>query len=183
MLANNPAYQLQHEANGLKVYIPTNIMEGYHTSRYIEANNQIIYADAGATAQTLEYAMDEIIKRANDRQWESARTDIAGIAQSIKYRLKYPVDNLCAIRMGAILCFAEENGVEEDPDTCLSFWLEKKMTYAMKYPEWYSFFLTWGVSNLEQYRNRLDTLSGLDYFQKRKEAIMSTWGDLEQFKI
>lgn len=170
MLSVNPSYQLAKEFGQYRFYTPVNIAEGYHLSRYVEALNQQIYANAGATRDVLQQTVAAILERCNDmKNPKTFRTDVAAIAQSIQYRLQYPVDQQCALRMGAILCFFED----ENPDMYNAQLMEKKVTLALEHPELYTFFLTWGISNLPLYRERLDTLTDPDYFLKREEMIRS----------
>lgn len=177
MLKSNPQYEHQITVEGYSLYIPANTAD-YHMSRYVEATNQNIYSQSGANKDVLEVVMDEIILRCNDTSnIKTLRTDIASLANNIKYRLKYPVDEHCIIRMGAILSFLEyeEEGklISENPDKAEIMWLNKKMDLAFKYPDLYAFFLSWGVSNTPSYREALDTLNSTDYFVKRKQAIAS----------
>ncbi len=178
MFRNNPAYQQAAQEGKYSLYIPENIMS-YHTSRFIQAANQQIYSNAGATKEVLEQVMTEIIERCNNQKdIATMRTDIAAFANSVKYRLKYPVDELCSLRMGAILCYLEyenEDGtvVSEDPDKYDNFWTKKKMDLAMDSPNLYSFFLTWGISNTPQYREHSGISIDMDYFMQRRQMLES----------
>ncbi len=176
--ANNPAYTLAAEQGIYKIYVPVNPADGYHTSRYVEALNQQIYSQAGANKELLESVMDDMIARCNKAtNTDTLRTDIAALANSIKYRLKYPVDQHCAIRMGAILSFLEyekDGEVFSEPaDKCELFWINKKTELALDQPELYTFFLTWGLTNSANYNEALATLTDSEYFIKRTEAIRS----------
>lgn len=178
MYANNPSYQLATTEGIYNIYIPVNPADGYHTSRYVEALNQRTYSEAGATKDVLAGVMDDMIGRCNKTiDTETLRTDIAALANSIKYRLKYPVDQHCAIRMGAILSMLEyeKDGalISEPADKCEIFWIQKKVDLAMDYPALYTFFLTWGLTNSANYNEALDTLNDSEYFSKRTEAIKS----------
>jgi len=179
---NNPEYELKHECDGGKTrfYVPVNVATGYHTCRYVEALNQQIYAGAGATKETLQSVMDDIILRCNKQfDKDTFRTDIASLANSILYRLKYPVDQHCAIRMGAILTFIEYDVIEdevvrtysEDPNKCEVSWLHRKERLAMNDSDAYAFFLQWGIVNTPSYKEASDTLNDSDYFLKREETI------------
>lgn len=164
----------------MRFYVPVNPATGYHTSRYVEVLNQQIYANAGSTKETLQAVMEDIILRCNKQlEKETFRTDIASLANSILYRLKYPVDQHCAIRMGAILCFMEHDIIvdeklttySEDPDKCEIQWLQRKERLALTDPEAYAFFLQMGVANTPQYKEAYDTLNGSDYFLTRDRTI------------
>lgn len=179
---DNPALQLAFEADNVRIYTPMNIAEGYHTSRYVEALNQQIYSNAGATKETLRMVLEDMILRCNKQaDTDTLKTDIAALANSVLYRLKYPVDQHCAIRMGAILSFMEYDIIEneqpktisEDVDKCQIFWTQKKEQLAMNNPDAYAFFLDWGVSNTATYKEAFDSLNDSDYFLKREQEIAS----------
>lgn len=180
MFKDNENYILQHEApGGFRFYVPTNPAEGYHTSRWVEVLNQQIYASGGATKDVLGHTMREIVLLCNKREGlDTVKTDIAGLANSILYRLEYPVDELCGLRMGAVLTFMEyENGegrtISEDPSRYDKFWVDRKLVIAKDDPDSYAFFLGLGLSNIPDYKERLLILNLTDYFQQREETISS----------
>jgi hypothetical protein len=191
MFHNNPAYTLKHTEGIYRFYIPANDTE-YHTSRHVEATRQATYAAAGANQEVINAHLDAIIGRCNMAMpMETRTTDIAQIAGALKYRTKYPVDAHCGIRMGAILSFMEYDETElvkvdnanppmevktgrvisEDPQKTEEFWLLKKEKLAFDHPALYSFFLTWGASNVPQWSQHLDSLAGKEYFLNRQETI------------
>jgi hypothetical protein len=168
-LANNPAYSLQGTFNGINIYIPADI-SNYHMSRYVQLQHQLIYANAGTTSEELERIAGEILQRCNmTHKLDNRITDIGVLANQILYRIKHPVDEHCAIRVGAVLCFMED----ENPDKYDIFYTRKKEELAMSNPDAYAFFLSWGVSNIEKYRTHFDTSISLDYFSRRREVLMS----------
>lgn len=173
MYANNPAYQLQKEIDGWRIYTPVNIMDDTSLYRYTEAINQDIYNRAGASKEVIEQVMNMIIERCNDteRTFRTARTDIAALANSMLFRLKNPVDEHCALRMGFILSYMENDTHSEPVTNTQPWWMNKKMELAMNNPEAYAFFLTWGMSSSPTYREALDTLTDSNYFNKRQEQI------------
>lgn len=174
MLQSQPnLYKLEGAFDKYRIYTPTNIAEGYHLSRKVQADHQVIYSNSGATSEQLNMAMDAILQYCND-SGKLDRTNIAVIANDIKYRLAYPVDEQCAIRMGAILSFVEWDGVSEDPNKYDAFFTNIKVDLAMSNPDAYTFFLSWGIANTPKYREHLDILTSMDYFSKRKEALR--WG-------
>lgn len=181
MFLNNPDFKLETTiADKYRIYTPSNVQTGYHMMRYVEASNQEIYNRAGATPDMLNQVMDAIIERCNQPNFKNARTEIASLAQSIQYRTKYPVDQHCAVRMGCVLSFMEYEAdgvtVSEDVNMVQPFWTDKKMKLAFEFPDAYSFFLSWGISSSASYRERLDTLTDLDYFNQRRQAISSLTG-------
>jgi hypothetical protein len=174
-LKDNPAYTLQGTFNGINIYIPADI-SNYHMSRYVQLQHQLIYANAGTTAERLNEIADAILQRCNlQSKLETRITDIGVLANEIKYRTKYPVDENCSIRIGAVLSFMDG----EDPDKYDIFWTRKKEELAMTNSDAYSFFLSWGISNIEPYRKQFDTSISLDYFSKRREALASLTPQLE----
>ena len=177
-LSNNPAFKLEGTFGKYRIYIPTDITQ-YHMSRYVQFQHQLIFAHAGATPEVFARIADEILNRCNlTVKLENRITDIGVLANEIKYRLKYPVDEHCAIRVGAILSFVEytnEEGVyhSENPDKYDIFYTKIKEDLAKSDPAAYSFFLSWGVSNIPKYREHFATSISLDYFNKRKETLDS----------
>lgn len=173
---DNPAYILAASQGDVNIYTPANITE-YHTSRYVAAMEQQIYAASGANKETLKEIADEILLRTNKTmEYDTRLSDISALANSILYRLKYPVDQHCAIRIAAILSFMEyenEDGklISEDPNKSEIFWTQKKERLAMDHPAMYTFFLNWGISNLPEYNSRLETLIDEDYFLNRDKMI------------
>lgn len=185
MLSQNPKYQLSKEKDGVRIYILKNIAET-HATRYVEIINQQIYSDSGADKDVLDKTMDAIINICNEeKNSKTIKTDIAALANSIKYRLRYPVDQHCAMRMGCLCSYYEEDIIDPDgnkttisetTDSFDGYWLQKKQFLALNDPEWYAFFLTWGIANTPTYKEHLDTLTDMDYFLKRAEMIKS-FGD------
>jgi|GEM_PF-1375206 len=194
MYANNPAYKLEATFGEYKVYSPVTITEDIHVVRYVAAINQEIYNRAGATKDVIETVCNEIITRANDDKFKTARTEIAQLANSLLYRLKNPVDEHCALRMGHVLSFMEiphvveyckedpkggdpiitkvEDGAVSEPANEVSqFWMDKKMQLSMSNPEAYAFFLTMGVRHSETYSKAFDTLTDTNYFQNREDNL------------
>lgn len=177
MFLNNPAYTLMESVDKYKIYIPSNETE-YHMSRHVEATRQSIYAGAGANEEVINAHMEAIIDRCNmAMDLKTRTTDIAAIATALQYRTKYPVDQHCGVRMGCILSFLEvdEDGklISEDPNTTEIFWLQKKEKLAFDYPNLYSFFLTWGATNVRKWSGHLDTLEDREYLRNRMETLRS----------
>jgi hypothetical protein len=163
---DNPDFKCEFDNGKIQVYIPAEL-SSYHTQRYVAAMAQQIYSEAGATKDVLSAIMDNIIAICNDKDTKTAKTDIAVLANNIKYRLQYPVDEDCAIRMGAILSFMEG----EDPNTISDIWTRKKVQLAHENQDLYTFFLTLGIVNTPEYKERLDTSIDMEYFNKRREVL------------
>lgn len=171
-------FKLENQFDIYKIYTPINTADGYHTSRYVEAINQQIYSNAGATKETIQTIANEIILRANKQlDIETFRTDVALLAQNLLYRTSYPVDQHCAIRLGCILTFMEYEHegkmITENPDKVEIFWQQKKETLAMNNPNAYAFFLQLGIANTPTYSSQSDILTDTDYFSKRDQTLNS----------
>lgn len=173
-VAGNPAYKevFHSTIHNIKLYMPQDAANGYHMSRYVAAGAQNIYAAGGATKDLLNAMMDKMLELCNDeKNIKSLRTDVATLANNIKYRLRYPVDEDCALRMGAIYTFAEG----ENPDTTEDYWTVKKVAWAKGNtvqnippdPELYSFFLSIGIVSTPAWKELSDTLTDSNYFKIR----------------
>jgi hypothetical protein len=175
MYSNNPEYKLEGEFNGVKVY--TLVKEtDYHTYRYIEALNWQTYANCGTTKEKLTAIMDKILELCNeDKPSKTYRTDIGALANVVKYSMKYPVEEHCAIRVGAILSFCEYeiNGTAftEPHNEVSPMYIDKKVQLALNDPDAYSFFLGWGIANIPEYRTHFDISTATDYLTQRRQAI------------
>lgn len=176
-LSDNPAYVLQAESNGYKLFIPADMASGYTMERFVEATHQQIYANAGATAEVIKAIAEDALKRVNGGySTDTLKTDIGTLMNSLLYRLQYPVDPHCAIRVGAILSFLEYTNadgktISEDPEKYDHFWTAKKEGIAHDDPALYAFFLNWGANNIPEYRERLNLLTDQDYLSQRSEAL------------
>lgn len=181
-LANNPAYQAAFQSNvhpGLILYTPIETTE-YHVSRYIAAGAQEIYSSCGATKE-LTGKMYEAVKRICDEAHQDKNLqgymEINTLMDNLLYRHQYPVDEQCALRMGAILTFLGD----ENPDTVLEGYTRRKISFALgdpitglgSDPELYAFFLSLGVLHTPAYTNLLTTLVGSDYLERRTIALQS----------
>ena len=194
MFANNTDYQLAYTSTPdkhttHKFYVPTNIATGYHHSRYVEAMHNDIYARSGATKEVIRTLAEEIIIICNDELNKAKlRTDIALLANNLLYRTQNPIDQQCAIRQGALLCFLETTittdhhhpagplplqTISEDPNIVKYEWQQRKEAMALADPDLYTFFLTMGYSNLEIYDEALSTLLDEDYFNRRTITLQT----------
>jgi hypothetical protein len=176
-LSNNPAYQVAFESkvHNLKLYAPAGTE--YHTSRYMAAGAQDIFSASGASRDYLKRVAETVKDWCNDTTNNKAqlRTDVGTMMDNLLYRLQYPVDELCALRMGAIFCFMED----EDPNSCQDFFTQRKVMLATGNlekglkadPELYTFFLTLGVESTPSYKDRLGISIDTDYFNQRREIL------------
>lgn len=175
---DNPKYTevFHSKIHDIKLYMPQDVANGYHMSRYVAAGAQNIYAAGGATRELLSNMMDKMLELCNDeKSVKTLRTDIATLANNIKYRLKYPVDEDCALRMGAIYTFAEGEDAEQTED----YWTNRKVTWAKgdasqniaPDPELYSFFLSIGTASTPAWKELSGTLTDSSYFKTRNNNL------------
>lgn len=178
MFAENTKYRevFHSSVHNLRFYMPSDAANGYHMSRYVAAGAQNIYAAGGATKELLSTMMDKMLELCNDeKNLKTLRTDIATLANNIKYRLRYPVDEDCALRMGAIYTFVEG----EEPDTTEDYWTSRKVAMAKgdmaqnikPDPELYTFFLSIGIPFTPAWNGQLSTLNNTKYFNQRKDML------------
>lgn len=154
------------ESKGIKFYQPAN--GEYHLSRYVAAGAQNIFSACGITKTLLQTFMDKMIEMCNDeKSLKTLRTDIAIMCNNLLYRTKYPVDEDCAIRMGAIYCILEG----EDPDICDASLTEKKVQMTRQDPDLYTFFLTMGIKYTPAWSESGTDMSDMEYFSKRMETL------------
>lgn len=174
-LKGNVKMELAIERHGVRYYVNKNV-EDYHLLRKLEAERHLIYATSGATKDLIQAICKEIINRANQDGFRTARTDIAILANNLLYRTQKPVDEHCALRMGAILtymAFTSEDGseIEEDPETSGADWLDIKERRAMEDPELYNFFILTGINVIPEYRKLADSSNLTEYFRTRRNEL------------
>lgn len=177
MYKDNPSFIKQSEFNGVSVYTCVKETE-YHTVRYIEALNWQAFASCGITKDKLSVLTDEIIDMCNaEKPAKTLKTDIASIAQLIKYAMKYPVDEHCGVQLGCMLSFIEYevDGVtySEPADKIDELFMRKKMDIALNNSDAYAFFLGWGIANIPEYRTHFDISTSTDYFKNRLQAMQA----------
>lgn len=186
MYLNNPSYQLQETVQTkeatYRIYTPVNVSD-YHMIRHIEATKQATYAAAGANAEVVQAHLNAILDRCNQAQsFDNFKTDITSITNALLYRTKYPVDQHCGVRMGCILSFleVEEGGkvLSEDPTKADFIWQDRKEKLAFEHQQLYSFFLTWGATNVPQWSDHLNTLKDMEYLLNRRQTLQSILGNL-----
>lgn len=179
-LKDNPAFQVAFtsQVHSLNLYMPKDVSK-YHMSRYMAGGAQNIYSGAGSTREFLEKMAGTVKGWCNDTisPTDSIRTDIGTMMDNLLYRLKYPIDEHCSLRMGAIFCFMEH----EDPDKVHDHFTREKVAMAIgNYekgiegdPELYTFFLTTGLGFTQAYSGLLDTSIDTDYFSQREAVLQS----------
>lgn len=170
---DNPQYKLIFESkvHGIKFYMPVD-NGGYHMSRYIAAGQQNIYSSLGATREYLDGLTQKMLDLCNnENNKDRLRTDMAVLANNLRYRLQYPVDEDCSIRMGAIYAIAQD----EHADIHDNFQTQRKVDLAKGNqthhispdPDLYAFFLSMGLQATESWTKYEPTTTGNGYFQKR----------------
>lgn len=165
-LQNNPNFTeiFVDTRFGKKYYMPVQITE-YHKSRELAMAAQERFAQCGISKEFLQIMAEKMIDAVNNVDNKSTlRTDVAVIANNILARLKEPVDEHCAVRMGAIAAIWED----EDPNKVDYPIIERKMQMAKENPDLYAFFLNTGVAFLPEYVQVLRTLTAEEYFLSRK---------------
>lgn len=152
----------------------------YHLTRVIEATKHSLFSSLGLTKDTLQSLMNEIINRCN-KDGESAkwRTDVGALANMVLYAMANPLDEHCAMRLGACLVFMED----ENPDAPSEFWENKKYALAFENPDTYAFFLTMGINASDEYRQLSEVLKNSDYFRNRKKKMNSLITGIERLTI
>lgn len=161
--------------HNIRFYAPIETAQ-YHTSRYVAAGQQNIYSASGATKDYLDSLTERILDITNnENNKDRLRSDIASLTNNLKYRLKYPVDEDCAIRMGAIYSIAQD----EPFDMCDNVHTDRKMKLAKGSvtdkitpdPDLYTFFLTLGVHSTPSWQGFQPDTIGTEYFRKRMNDL------------
>lgn len=123
------------------------------------------YAMCGINRDVLSEFADKLLELANkENSVPNLKTDVGIIANNLKFRMTQYVDELAAIRMGAIACFVEG----EDPNRVVEVFTTNKLKLAGQHPEVYAFFFNWGVQFIPEYRKVLLGSMAEDYFQMRE---------------
>lgn len=180
MLKENKAYkEIYHsKIHNVRFYAPANDGD-YHMSRYVAAGAQNIYSASGATKELLSRYLDKILDMCNnEKNKDTLRTDIGTLCNNLKYRIAYPVDEDCALRMGAIYAIMED----ENPDMVNPKDTEKKVLLAKgsfdknipSDPELYAFFLTIGLQSTPSWNEYAPATSIEQYFNDRNKALEGT---------
>lgn len=182
MLKDNPEYKIafHSEVHNIDIYMPMDLANGYHTTRHVSGNALTLFAASGATKELQGHFYEEIKKICNEAH---STRDIEGymkintLMDNLLYRHQYPIDEDCAIRVGANYCFIEG----EDPNQVQDFWLHRKINLAKGTnetpadPDLYAFFLLMGVQFTPNYQEQLNLLDDSAYFQNRTEMLRTLW--------
>ena len=110
---DNPDYEIahsvMHEGNQVDFFVPVDKTNGYHLSRKIAGDAQDSIARLGATVETFETDIDKVNELLNQDGLKNEKRieNAASYLKWIKYRLKHPKNEECALRMAAIFLFIE----------------------------------------------------------------------------
>lgn len=179
-LKDNPDYEIAFESkvHGIKLYVPKEMANGYHMSRYVAAGAQNIFSSSGATKDYLDALTNSMLDICNNEKNNNRlRSDIITLVQNIRVRLRYPVDEDCAIRMGAIYTMLED----ENPEEIKDFWTQRKIDYAKGNeaqgikpdPNLYAFFLSMGYGLTPSWKEQLTDSDMTTYFRRRNDNLQS----------
>lgn len=164
---DNPAYQKIYENGSTVLYAPIQTAN-YHMSRYVAAGEQNIYSASGATKDYLDKISQQMLDIVNSGDKSKVISDIAVLCNNLRYRLKYPVDADCAIRMGAIYSILPD----EPADKCELAHLNRKLGMAKNDPDLYAFFLNMGVASTPSWKELLTGLEPMDEYLKNRAAVL-----------
>lgn len=171
---DNPAYQVAFTAfkgqtdKEVHFYTPKDVMNGYHMSRKIAGQVQDMFGASGITRDLLSDLFEQMEQVINsDEKNAQIRTKLSNLIANGKYRMKYPVDEMCALRMAALYLFIEG----EDPNTVAPYITEQKVKIALSDPDAYAFFLTIGTEFMPSWNELNQSLKDADYLRTRNEMI------------
>jgi hypothetical protein len=173
---DNALYRIAFHSHihNIDLWMPINLDNGYHMSRYIAAGEQNIYSAAGITKELLTSYLDKMIEICNvENSLKTAKTDIAILANNLKYRTKFPVDQDCAIRMGAIYTFFDNENPNEINGTLIARKMDmcKGTATTPADPKMYDFFLHMGIGLTPTWKEYAGLLTNMDYFSQREEQL------------
>lgn len=171
MLKGNPQYKVvfHSEVHNISFYQP--IDEGrFHASRYIAAGHQSIYASSGGTPEYFDAITGQMLTIINSGNKERIISDLSVLVNNIRYRLKHPVDEDCALRIGAIYSIMED----ENPDEVLGSQTTHKIKLAKQDSKLYEFFFITALMSVPKWQGLLnDTNEIAPYLNNRMEALNS----------
>lgn len=174
----NPEYveAFYSEVHKKSFYMPANPANGYSVIRLMAAEGQARYASCGTTKELLAAFMDKLIEMCNGQNaTPTLKTDVGLIANNIKYRLSYPVDEDASARIGASLTFVDG----EDPIGMAAHLTDQKLMLAKGDilkglpcdDKLYAFFLSLGIEYLGKFIDLESITLDSDYFRNRRTAL------------
>ncbi len=163
----HPDYEVAFTCGEHVFYKPIDITS-YHKSRELAMAAQDQFSRSGIDPDTLQAFAQQLLDEANNTaQKDRLRSNVSVIATNLLLRLRNPVDELCAIRMGAIAMIH----ADEYPDVCNYAWLKRKMDLAQQHPDVYAFFLQMGLAFTPEYGNLLRGLTAEEYLTNREQQL------------
>lgn len=171
--AGNPLFKevFHSKVHNVKFYAPAN--GEYHMSRYVAAGAQNVFSQAGMTKDLITRFLNKMLDICNEeKNVKRVRTDIAILCNNLIYRTDHPVDEDCAIRMGAIYVFIEG----ENPDTVDPQTITKKINLVKGDPydpDLYAFFLTLGATNTPSWNESEPVTIDWEYLTNRADMLRS----------
>lgn len=165
--ATHPDYELVQTFGEHSFYKPKETTN-YHKSRELAMSGQDQFSRSGISPDVLQAFAQELLDHSNKPATKDTfRSTVAVIATNILLRLRNPVDELCAIRMGAIAMIH----ADEDPDKCTQGWIKRKMELAHENPNIFDFFLQMGIAFTPEYGSLLRTITAEDYLTNRNQQL------------
>lgn len=171
MLKDNPAYTpvFTSTVHNVTFYQPKDVNK-YHVSRYIAAGAQNIYASCGTTKEYMDAITSNMLDIINTGNAKRIISDMAVLVNNLRYRLKHPVDEDCALRIGAIYSIMET----ENPDEVNGMVTTEKIKMCRTDAALYEFFFHLGLVSVPAWQGQLNSLEEMPaYLTKRNEALMS----------
>lgn len=166
-LHDNADYKLVLSHAGHDFFMPTDTTT-YSKWRELAMSGQDAFSRAGISEDVLKQFAQQLLDKCNKQPNDTTlRSDTAVIATNILLRLREPVDELCAVRMGAIACIH----ADEDPVQCTRSWIAKKMELAKEHPAIFDFFLHMGIGFTPLYGSLLRGLTAEEYLTNRNEQL------------
>lgn len=155
--------------HNVRFYMPANESMGYHVSRYQEAGQQHVYASCGITREYMDAITHQMLEVINDKK-KYQLSDVAVLVNNLRYRLQYPVDEDCALRMSAVYIFVEG----EDPAIPQREWINKKLEWAKSDPDLYAFFLNMGLMFTPSWKEYLPGINEINDYLTNRQQILSS---------
>jgi hypothetical protein len=167
MFKDNPEFVVAYQGHDITLYMPAEIT-AYHKSRELAMQVQDAYSRCGISKETLTEFANKLVEFANKTlNQDTLRTDVGLIGNNLLARMKSPIDELCAIRMGAIACFEEG----ENPNEVKEIFTQHKMRLAERHADIYDFFFHTGIAFTQEYSSLWRGLQAQDYLQHRKMLL------------
>lgn len=165
--AGNINFKQVYQDPDITLYMPVDITS-FHKSREMAMQAQERYSNAGISKENLKALADSAIEQLNNElNKDKLRTNMTVLWNNILARMQFPVDEHCAVRMGAIATL-----MPDEPEHYMNDnYTAHKMRLALQNPNLYAFFLNMGVAFTPEYTAVLRTLSVEEYLMKRNSLL------------